>query len=107
MDAQSLSQVAALFSANSAFSASSALTLSFSFRFSNFHFLFPSICPASIRSSTLNIPRNQRTSLMLLFMQSHATDEQVRSVCDKIESLGLNQAERFDFVADGADLFVR
>ena len=26
---------------------------------------------------------------MLVVMQSHATDEQVRSVCDKIESLGL------------------
>src|SRR6266404_623800 len=51
--------------------------------------LFRLICPSSFPSSTLNVPRYQRTSLMLVVMQSHATDEQVRSVCDKIESLGL------------------
>src|ERR1700719_349992 len=35
------------------------------------------------------LPLSQRNSLMLVVMQSHAPDEQVRSVCDKIESLGL------------------
>src|SRR6267142_1386587 len=87
MDAQSLPQVAAFFSANSAFSALSALNPSF--LFSLFYFQPHPICPPSFPSSTLNVPRSQRTSLMLVVMQSHATDEQVRSVCDKIESLGL------------------
>ena len=56
----------------------------------SFFSIFPKrICPHSFRFSTLIVPRSQRTQLMLVVMQSNATDEQVRSVCDKIESLGL------------------
>src|ERR1700740_1516377 len=79
MDANSFRQVAFF----------SALCVKSFFSIFAFPFSALLICPPTFSSSTLNIPRYQRTSLILVVMQSHATDEQVRSVCDKIESLGL------------------
>jgi 3-deoxy-7-phosphoheptulonate synthase len=47
------------------------------------------ICPLLLGAVHFSFRNFQGNSLMLVVMQSHATDEQVRSVCDKIESLGL------------------
>src|SRR5574340_1323408 len=45
--------------------------------------------PAIVLCSTLFFRAESRAATMLVVMQSHATEEQVRSVCDRIESLGL------------------
>src|SRR5215472_6588859 len=47
------------------------------------------VCTLMFRPSTLNSSRLQRKPHMLVVMQSHATEAEVRSVCEKIESLGL------------------
>ena len=48
------------------------------------------ICPR-LRAAVHSVFTQQKNedTAMLVVMQSHATEEQVRAVCDRIESLGL------------------
>jgi 3-deoxy-7-phosphoheptulonate synthase len=47
------------------------------------------VCPGVTRSAKLDGSARFQGDVMLVVMQSHATEEQVRAVCQQIESLGL------------------
>src|SRR5260370_41855025 len=50
---------------------------------------FRAICGCAGHAVDLSFARRPGESPMLFVMQSHATEEQVRAVCQRIEALGL------------------
>src|SRR5262249_36847508 len=47
------------------------------------------ICSRKFAEVHFLVPRNEDQHFMLIVMQSHATETQIRAVCERIESLGL------------------